>query len=26
VGRTTTAQIERMFSHAEEAGLPTDFD
>ena len=26
VGRTTAAQIERMFSHAEEAGLPTDFD
>jgi ADP-ribose pyrophosphatase YjhB (NUDIX family) len=26
VGRTTAAQIERMFSHAEEPGLPTDFD
>jgi ADP-ribose pyrophosphatase YjhB (NUDIX family) len=26
VGRTTVAQIERMFSHAEEPGLPTDFD
>jgi ADP-ribose pyrophosphatase YjhB (NUDIX family) len=26
VGRTTTAQIERMFAHAEEPGLPTDFD
>jgi ADP-ribose pyrophosphatase YjhB (NUDIX family) len=26
VGRTTAAQIERMFSHAEDPGLPTDFD
>jgi ADP-ribose pyrophosphatase YjhB (NUDIX family) len=26
VGRTTAAQIERMFRHAEEPGLPTDFD
>jgi ADP-ribose pyrophosphatase YjhB (NUDIX family) len=26
VGRTTAAQIQRMFSHAEEPGLPTDFD
>jgi len=26
VGRTTAAQIERMFAHAEEPGLPTDFD
>ena len=26
VGRTTAAQIERMFSHAEEPGLPTEFD
>jgi ADP-ribose pyrophosphatase YjhB (NUDIX family) len=26
VGRTTAAQIERMFCHAEEPGLPTDFD
>ena len=26
VGRSTAAQIERMFSHAEEPGLPTDFD
>jgi ADP-ribose pyrophosphatase YjhB (NUDIX family) len=26
VGRTTAAQIDRMFSHAEEPGLPTDFD
>ena len=26
VGRTTAAQIERMFRHADEPGLPTDFD
>jgi len=26
VGRTTAAQIERMFRHAGEPGLPTDFD
>jgi ADP-ribose pyrophosphatase YjhB (NUDIX family) len=26
VGRTTAAQIERMFRHAEEPDLPTDFD
>jgi len=26
IGRTTAAQIERMFRHAEEPGLPTDFD
>ncbi len=26
VGRTTTVQIERMFEHAQEPGLPTDFD
>jgi ADP-ribose pyrophosphatase YjhB (NUDIX family) len=26
VGRTTAAQIERMFCHAEEPGLPADFD
>jgi ADP-ribose pyrophosphatase YjhB (NUDIX family) len=26
VGRATAAQIERMFRHAEEPGLPTDFD
>jgi ADP-ribose pyrophosphatase YjhB (NUDIX family) len=26
VGRTTAAQIERMFAHAEDPGLPTDFD
>jgi ADP-ribose pyrophosphatase YjhB (NUDIX family) len=26
VGRTTAAQIEGMFRHAEEPGLPTDFD
>jgi ADP-ribose pyrophosphatase YjhB (NUDIX family) len=26
VGRSTAAQIERMFAHADEPGLPTDFD
>jgi ADP-ribose pyrophosphatase YjhB (NUDIX family) len=26
VGRTNASQIERMFRHAEEPGLPTDFD
>jgi len=26
LGRTTAAQIERMFQHAEDPGLPTDFD
>ena len=26
IGRTTAAQIERMFRHLEEPGLPTDFD
>jgi ADP-ribose pyrophosphatase YjhB (NUDIX family) len=26
VGRATAAQIERMFRHVEEPGLPTDFD
>ncbi len=26
VGRTTAAQIERMFQHAKDPGLPTDFD
>jgi ADP-ribose pyrophosphatase YjhB (NUDIX family) len=26
VGRTTAAQIERMYEHAAEPGLPTDFD
>lgn len=26
VGRTTTAQVERMFQHAQEPGLATDFD
>jgi ADP-ribose pyrophosphatase YjhB (NUDIX family) len=26
IGRTTAAQIERMFRHAEEPALPTDFD
>ncbi len=26
IGRTTAAQIERMFCHAEEPGLPADFD
>jgi ADP-ribose pyrophosphatase YjhB (NUDIX family) len=26
VGRTTAAQIECMFRHAEDPGLPTDFD
>jgi hypothetical protein len=26
VGRTTAAQIERMFQHAENPQLPTDFD
>jgi ADP-ribose pyrophosphatase YjhB (NUDIX family) len=26
IGRTTAAQIERMFEHAANPGLPTDFD
>jgi ADP-ribose pyrophosphatase YjhB (NUDIX family) len=26
IGRTTAEQIERMFQHAEDPGLPTDFD
>ena len=26
LGRTTAAQVERMFQHAEEPSLPTDFD
>jgi ADP-ribose pyrophosphatase YjhB (NUDIX family) len=26
LGRTTAAQVERMFQHAEEPNLPTDFD
>ncbi|HWX29361.1 MAG TPA: NUDIX hydrolase [Steroidobacteraceae bacterium] len=26
LGRTTAAQIERMFQHAQDPGLPTDFD
>jgi hypothetical protein len=26
LGRTTAAQVERMFQHAEDPGLPADFD
>jgi ADP-ribose pyrophosphatase YjhB (NUDIX family) len=26
LGRTTAAQIDRMFEHREQLGLPTDFD